>query len=333
VSAALSHAPRLIEATAPPEYRGIARDKVRLLVTDRATRTHTHAAFFEVAAYLRAGDLIVVNDSATVPAALPARRSGGEAIQLHISTKIDERIWLAEPRGTVLAGEELQLPGGASAVTLAPVEPQRPRLWYTWFQLPDPMYAYLAYAGEPIRYGYVTKRFPLRDYQTMFAREPGSCEMPSAARPFTPRVVDALRERSVELATITLHCGVASFESPERPGTERFIVPHTTAERIDATRRRGGRVIAVGTTVLRALESPIDGDRVVAASCWTDLVIDEHRAIRSADGILSGFHDGNATHMWIMCAFLDRALLSSAYDEAAFEAYRYHEFGDVHLIL
>lgn len=323
----------LIEATAPIETRGLQRDEVRLLVTDRTSRLHTHAAFYELADFLRDGDLIVVNDSATVAAALPARRANGDPIELHVSTMIDQRIWVAEPRGTVLCGEELRLPGGGSAVTIAPVEPALPRLWYTWFQLPQPMLEYLERAGEPIRYDYVKQRFPLRDYQTIFAREPGSSEMPSAARPFTPRVLDALRAKGVEIAAITLHCGVASFEAPERPGMERFTVSHSTAERINATRRRGGRVIAIGTTVLRALESALDGDDVIAASGWTDLVIDDRHHVRSADGMLTGFHDGNATHIWILQAFLDRELLASAYDEAAEEQYRYHEFGDVHLIL
>ena len=332
MSAALSQT-GLIEATAPPESRALKRDEVRLLVTDRGSRSHTHVAFYEFANVLRTGDLIVVNDSATVPAAIPARHENGEPIALHVSTMIDERIWVTEPRGTVLCGEELRLPNGGSAVTIAPVEPSHPRLWYTWFQLPQSMFAYLDAVGEPIRYGYVQQRFPLRDYQTMFARAPGSSEMPSAGRPFTPRVTRALGAKGIEIAAITLHCGVASSEAPERPGMERFTVSNATAKRVNATRRSGGRVIAVGTTAVRALESAMDGDDVTAASGWTNLVIDQRHRVRSTDGMLTGFHDGNATHIWILRAFLDRQLLDAAYNEAAEEHYRYHEFGDVHLIL
>jgi len=206
-------------------------------------------------------------------------------------------------------------------------------LWYAWFQLPGSMHEYLANTGEPIRYGYMTQRFPIQDYQTMFAHEPGSSEMPSAARPFTPRVVAALHRRGVELATVTLHCGVASFEAPERPASERFNVSHAAARAVNAARRHGRRVIAVGTTVLRALESAVEDGEVIAASGWTDLVIDAQHCVRTIDGILSGFHDSNATHIWALRAFLDRNLLESAYDEAAQHAYYYHEFGDVHLIL
>ena len=195
------------------------------------------------------------------------------------------------------------------------------------------MNVYLDRYGEPIRYGYVARRFPLDDYQTMFARKPGSSEMPSAARPFTPRVVDALRRKRVELRAITLHCGVASFESPERPGAERFAVSQATAAAVNQARREGRRVIAVGTTVLRALESAVDEGDVVAASGWTDLFIDERHRVTTANGLLTGFHDSAATHLSLLSAFLDRELLHAAYDAAAAETYRYHEFGDVHLIL
>jgi S-adenosylmethionine:tRNA ribosyltransferase-isomerase len=325
--------PGLVEATAPPERRGIERDAVPMLVTRRSTQSNRHVRFLDLPAVLEPGDVLVVNDSATMPAALTATRANGDRLQLHVATRIDSRIWMAEPRGAVTLGEELRLPNGGSAVAIAPVDPARPRLWYLRFALPQPMPEYLAAAGEPIRYGYVKLRFPLSDYQTLFAREPGSAEMPSAARPFTPRVVEALRQRGVRIATITLHCGVSSFEAPERPATERYTVPHATAEAVRAARRDRSRVVAVGTTVVRALESSVAGGRVIASSGWTDLVIDERHRIRSIDGLLTGFHEPSATHLWMLEAFLDRPLLDSAYVEAAERGYHYHEFGDVHLVL
>lgn len=324
---------RLLEAFEPPERRGIARDEVRLLVTNRATRAHTDASFRDLPSFLNPGDLLVVNDSATVPAALNATRASGNALTLHVATKIDRRIWTVEPRGNVLAGEELQLPGGGSAVLIAPVDPDRPRLWYAWFQLPTAMNEYLHAYGDPIRYGYVKQRFPLADYQTVFANVPGSAEMPSAARPFTSRVVNELVERGVQITPVTLHCGVAGFEAPEIPGTERFNVPPETAERVNCAKREGRRVIAAGTTALRALESAVYRSTIEASSGWTDLVIDEQYRVRTADALLTGFHDAAATHQWILNAFLDRDLLASAYGEAAQRGYYQHEFGDVHLIL
>jgi S-adenosylmethionine:tRNA ribosyltransferase-isomerase len=333
MSAAPEFAPVLAEASAPPEHRGIARDEVRMLVTQRDSRTHAHGSFLDLPSVLRSGDLLVVNDSATLPAAIRAMRASGETLALHVSTRIDERIWTVEPRGSVLCGEELRLPDGGSVVAIAPVEPERPRLWYGWFQLPMPMHEYLARVGEPIRYRYVSERFPLRDYQTMFARAPGSSEMPSAARPFTPRVVNALRSRGIGIATVTLHCGVASFDAPERPGTERYRVPRAAAAAINAARREGRRTIAVGSTVLRALESSFEDDEVVASSGWTDLAIDHRHRVRAVQGLLTGFHDATATHQSILRAFLDRDLLEDAYSEAAARDYACHEFGDVHAIL
>jgi S-adenosylmethionine:tRNA ribosyltransferase-isomerase len=325
--------PSLLEATEPPERRGLARDEVRMLVTDRAARTHVHARFQDLPSFLRAGDLVIVNDSATLPAAIPALRADGEQLGLHVSTMIDARIWITEPRGTVLCGEELRLPRGGSAVMIAPVEPEQPRLWYAWFQLPQPMHDYLVRVGEPIRYGYMTQRFPLRDYQTIFARERGSSEMPSAARPFSPRVVHALKNGGVEIATLTLHCGVASLEEPERPAIERYAIPVATADAINAARGEGRRAIAIGTTVVRALESAVHDDLVVASSGWTDLVIDGTRPLRAVDALLTGFHGPTATHQAMLRAVADPALLEEAYEIAAEHSYFAHEFGDVHLIL
>jgi len=322
----------LVEAAAPPEYRGIARDGVRMLVTDRHTGLHAHAHFYDLPELLRAGDLLVVNDSATLPAALFARRESGGDVRLHVSTMIDEHLWMVEPRAPVAAGETLTLPGAASVTLLTPVDPEHPRLWYASFQLSAPMYAYLARFGEPITYAYLERRYPLREYQTFFARSIGSSEMPSAARPFTREVVERLRARGVEMASITLHCGVASFEAPERPGIERFIVSPETADRVSAARRAGRRVVAVGTTVVRALETAATPDGAVAAAGWTDLFIGEDFQLSAVDALLSGFHDANATHVSMLRAFMSAELLQDAYAEAAAHGYAYHEFGDVHLI-
>ena len=325
--------PGLIEAAAPPERRGIERDSVRMLVTERRNGRHSHARFFDLASLLRKGDVLAVNDSATLPAAIRSRRRTAESLLLHVSTMIDNRLWMTEPRGRVVSGEELRLSGDGSVTMIAPVEPERPRVWYASFQIPLPMNAYLSRFGEPIRYGYISTHFPLTDYQTMFAREPGSSEMPSAARPFTPRVVRSLRERGIEFVTITLHCGVASFESPERPTIERYFVSPRAAEAVNRARDERRRIIAVGTTSLRALESAVCDGKVVASSGWTDLVIDERYKLKSSDGLLTGFHDSAATHQWILRSFLGGDLVASAYDEAAAHGYYKHEFGDVHLIL
>ncbi len=323
----------LRNATEPPERRGVARDEVKMLVTHRVSGTNRHVRFLDIPSVLQAGDLLVVNDSATIPAALSARRQNGERIQLHVATKIDERIYVTEPRDTVLCGEELRLPAGGSVVAIAPLDPEYPRLWYAWFHIPEPMYDFLGRHGKPIHYGYVTEEFPMDDYQTIFAREPGSSEMPSAARPFSTRVLEALIARGVEIATITLHCGVASLEEPERPPAERYRVPVETAQAVNRARVQGRRIIAVGSTALRALESSYYRGETTASSGWTDLVITDAYTVRTVDGLLTGFHDSAATHQSILRAFLGRGLLASAYAQAADAEYYQHEFGDVHLIL
>jgi len=329
---AILQAPTLLDAVAPPERRGLQRDEIRMLWTDRKTGAHAHASFRDLPTILRKGDILVVNDSATVPAAIVGERANGTNVTIHVATMIDRRIWMVEPRGSVVSGEELSLPGHGSVVLIAPVEPEQPRLWYAWFQLPDSMYAYLARNGQPIRYGYITQRFPISDYQTIFAREPGSSEMPSAARPFSQRVLKHLRERGVELTTITLHCGVASFESPERPAIERYRVSPETAFALNRARTEKRRVIAVGTTALRAIESAAQNGVVSASRGWTDLIIDEQRGVELVDGLLTGFHTVGATHQWILRAFLNPERLAEAYDEAGQNRYFQHEFGDVHLI-
>jgi S-adenosylmethionine:tRNA ribosyltransferase-isomerase len=324
--------PKANEATTTPERRGLARDGVRLLVTDRATGASRDAAFRDLPAVLRRGDLLVVNDSATIPAALPALRASGTSFALHLSTRIADDLWVAEPREPVASGERVGLPEGGSATFLAPVDETQPRLWYTGLIVPRPLAAYLADYGTPIRYAYVTESFPLADYQTVFARVPGSAEMPSAARPFTPHVVSALRDAGVDVATITLHTGVSSPERHERPYREEYAVSAAAANAVNAARRRRDRVIAVGTTVVRALESAAAGGEAIASCGWTDLIVTPERGVALVDGLLTGFHEPQASHLDMLRAFVHDATLHAAYEHAIRAGYLWHEFGDVHLI-
>ena len=328
------------EAMSTPERRGLARDGVRLLVSDRAARTHRDAAFRDLPAFLRLGDLLVANDSPTLPAALLARRDGGETFPLHLSTRIAGDLWIAEPRATaVAAGERVELADGAGATLLAPVDAEHPRLWYAGLALTAPIGTFLARHGAPIRYRYVSEPFPLADYQTIFARErhpelgEGSAEMPSAGRPFTARVLDDVRAAGVSVATITLHTGVSSPERHERPYREWYDVPPATAAAVNATRRDGGRVITIGTTVVRALESAASGGEATASSGWTSLIVTPERGVALVDGLLTGFHEPEASHLDMLRAFADEALLGRAYDHAIERGYLWHEFGDVHLLV
>ena len=289
--------------------------------------------FVDLGAFLRRGDLLVANDSATLPAALDARRANGEALTLHLSSPVAGTLWIAEPRGVVTPSESVMLPAGGTATFLAPVNERSARLWYARVEVPEPLDEYLVAEGRAIRYAYVPHDVPIEAYQTIFARLPGSAEMPSAARPFTQRVLDNLRGRGVEVATVTLHCGVSSAESHEPPQPERFEVGSRTAELINRARTEGRRVIAVGTSVVRALETAGRGEEVEALHGWTDLIVTRERGVHVVDGILTGLHEPEASHLAMLQAFLSDADLARAYDEALAHRYLWHEFGDVHLII
>jgi S-adenosylmethionine:tRNA ribosyltransferase-isomerase len=172
-------------------------------------------------------------------------------------------------------------------------------------------------------------------YQTVYAGPPGSAEMPSAGRPFSPDVLEQLAHRGVQFVTLTLHTGVASLEGHEQPYAEEYWIPRCTADAIQAARADGRRVIAVGTTVVRALESAYDeGDgAVVASHSWTELVISPERGVNIVDSLLTGFHEPKASHLAMLEAIAGRCHLEVAYRAALEGQYLWHEFGDVHLIL
>lgn len=311
--------PRDLEAREPAELRGSGRDDVRLLVTSRADDSVTHAHFRDFPKFLRAGDLVVLNTTATLPAAVE---------NLHFSTPLPGGLVLIEPRG-----ELRPLPGGAT-VTLLPPYRDSKRLWIARLDGVADLRAYLNRYGRPITYSYIDRPFPLDAYQTVFADEPGSAEMPSAGRAFTRGLLVCLRRRGVRLAKLVLHAGVASLESHERPHEEAYEVPLRTAEEVRRAKERGGRVIAVGTTVVRALESSVDrSGRAIASRGWTDLVIAPDRELRVVDGLLTGFHEPKATHLAMLEALAGGTHVRQAYAAALEEKYLWHEFGDLHLIL
>jgi S-adenosylmethionine:tRNA ribosyltransferase-isomerase len=324
--------PKQLEAHEPPELRGSGRDDVRMLVSDRSSGAVAHAHFRDLPQFLRGGDLVVLNTSATLPAALTAIRENGDVIALHWSTPLPGGLAVVEPRRVeVRSGEVLTLPSGR-ATFLAPYRDSK-RLWIAQLDIDLPIVDYLRRWGRPITYSYVERPFPLDAYQTVYAYSAGSAEMPSAGRAFTRPMLACLRRGGVQLAKLVLHTGVASLELHERPYEEWYEVPLRTAERVRATKSRGGRVIAVGTTVVRALESSVDknGD-VVASRGWTDIVVTPEGGVRVVDGLLTGLHEPRATHLAMLEAIAGRDVIEKAYAEALEHGYLWHEFGDLHLI-
>jgi S-adenosylmethionine:tRNA ribosyltransferase-isomerase len=332
-----------LEAATPPEARGLARDQVRLMVGWRHRRDLAHTMFRQLPDYLNPGDLLVVNNSATLPAAVDAAGGDGLPMELHFSTRLDADLWVVEPRraarpasqpfAEATAGMVLALPGGGRAELLAPYGTPG-RLWTAALDLAGPTEEWLNRNGRAIRYRYVPRDWPIEYYQTVFATEPGSAEMPSAARPFSTALVTALVSRGIVIAPLTLHCGVSSLEAHESPVAERFRVPASTADLVNRTRERGGRVIAVGTTVVRALESAADTAGVVRpARGWTELIITGERGVRAVDGMITGWHEPAASHLAMLEAVAGQDLLTRSYQAALACRYLWHEFGDSHLIL
>ncbi|MFD8491106.1 S-adenosylmethionine:tRNA ribosyltransferase-isomerase [Streptomyces sp. NPDC059712] len=347
--------PEELSARVPVEQRGpgLDRDGVRLLVS-HGTEV-SHHAFGELPGLLRAGDLLVVNTSPTLAAAVDGR-VGHARVVVHFSTRGDDGRWaveLREPdgRGTTraralgvvgrgcggLAGTKVRLPGGARLVLEEPLSARGERLWWarvSGVAVPE----LLREHGRPIRYSYTDRDQPLSVYQTVFALPAadgtGSAEMPSAARPFTARLVAELVSRGVQFAPVTLHTGVASAESHEPPYPERFAVPEASARLINAARAGDGRVVAVGTTAVRAVESAAGADGVVRARAgWTDLVVTPERGVRVVEGLLTGLHEPEASHLLMLEAVAGRAAIDRGYEAAVRGRYLWHEFGDVHLLL
>jgi S-adenosylmethionine:tRNA ribosyltransferase-isomerase len=326
-----------VEASAPPT----SRDGVRLLVAHQGGIEH--ARFAELGRFLSPGDLIVVNTSATLPAAIDGTRGDGRPVTLHFATALDDGSWVIEMRpqrdatGPVedaRGGEAIILPDGVRALLLAPHPDGQRRLWQAAVGVEGGVPAYLARYGRPIRYPYVPRPVPLAEYQTVFARQPGSAEMPSAGRPFTAELVADLVTRGIVIAPIELHTGVSSQEPGEPPQPERYRVPEPTARLVNMTRAWSGRVVAVGTTVTRALESAADEVGVVRERAgWTDLVLGPGRPAQVVGGLITGWHAPGASHLQLLEAVAGPELVDRAYAAAVNARYLWHEFGDSCLLL
>lgn len=343
--------PGELEAGEPPEARGLERDQVRLMVSHFKDDSIRHTQFSRLEEHLSPGDLLVINTSGTLKAALNASSEADGPLELHLSTRLPADLWTVElrrvtPEGsqpfyTARAGQTLALPGGGSAALLTPYRPEqrgqdgaRVRLWVAALDLPLPLLEYLDRHGFPIRYPYVRQPWPAEYYQTVYATEPGSVEMPSAGRAFTLRMITRLVARGVRFAPLVLHTGVASLEHDEPPYEEYYRVPWQTANLVNETRRAGGRVIAVGTTSVRALETLASEDgRLHPGEGWTGLVITPEHRLRLVDGMLTGLHEPRSTHLAMLEALAGRPHICRTYAAALERGYLWHEFGDLHLIL
>jgi S-adenosylmethionine:tRNA ribosyltransferase-isomerase len=331
------------EATAPAERRGLRRDGVRLLV---ARQGHLeHRRFAEIAELLDPGDLLVINTSATIPAAVDGRLGDGRSLPVHLSTVLDDGTWIVEvrhpgghgPEPNARRGMVLTLPGDLP-LRLDEAYPQAwpasSRLWRATPGAQVDAHEYLLRHGRPIEYGHLASRYPLADHQNVYARQPGSAEMVSAGRPFTESLLVRLMAAGVTVAPLLLHTGVSSPENGEPPQPERFDVSDATARLVMSARCSGNRIVAVGTSVVRALESAATGSgEVRAARGWTDLVLGPQRHARVVNGLVTGLHEPQASHLHLLDSVAGAALVDAAYDAAVRGGYLWHEFGDSMLFL
>ncbi len=342
-------------APAPAEYRGIARDQVRLLVGTGDGISHTR--FRRIGEHLRPGDLVVVNTSATLAGEVDGHSSRQGPVVVHVATPLPDGTWVLElrtsPAGarpvlTAQPGDQLVAAGITFTLLRAyPDEGSSPtgegnRLWRGRPELPgsdsplprQQVRAALDRFGRAISYGYLSRHYPLSAYQSVFARDPGSAEMASAARPFTAELVAELATAGVLFAPVTLHTGLSSQEAGEAPQPERFEVPAATADLVNHVRRQRGRVIAVGTTVTRALESAVGPDGLAhPAEGWTQRVVSVGDPPQVVDGLITGWHNPEASHLLLVEAVAGPELTQRAYDAAVAEGYLWHEFGDSALLL
>ena len=339
--------PQELAAKEPAERRGISRDEVRLMVIDPTQNNRvTHTKFNNLSKFLQPGDLLVFNSSRTLPASLKGCQVNGTCLEVRLAHKQPDNSWLAlllcqqgEPFSCGLRnGMELDFGLGLTAKVEMP-DSHIHRLWQIRFnhygtELIDLFYR----LGQPIRYSYVSAPWDLDYYQTVYAVEPGSAEMPSAGRAFTWKMLFDLKRQGIETTNIVLHTGLSSYVDDEldaqHPASqEEYSIDDLAAQKINQAKSRGNRIIAVGTTVVRALESVVNRGKIIPQHGYTRLHINASHQLQTVDGLLTGMHEPEASHLDLLTAFLPAEQIQSAYQEAVAKQYLWHEFGDLNLIM
>ncbi|MEH7252006.1 S-adenosylmethionine:tRNA ribosyltransferase-isomerase [Neobacillus niacini] len=332
--------PHELNASQPPERRGIRRDHVKMMVLDKKTGHVFHDHFFHLTDYLNPGDLVVMNNSRTVPAILKAclikeSKRIQQEVEIRLARRRNEETWdaLVVTEGVKL-GDILQFSTDLTAVVID-MEAGTPLKTILFSKKGTDLFNSIYALGEPIRYEYINRNWSLDYYQTVFASQPGSVEMPSAGRAFSWELLFSLQKKGIELDFIQLHTGLSyllddELETSPSDNYEEYHLSEKTIEKIRETKAAGGRVIAVGTTVVRALESAgvtgiLDG--------VTNLYINKSFPLKMVDGIITGFHEPKASHLDMLTAFVPQNILWNAYEEAIEQRYLWHEFGDMNLII
>ncbi|MCG2784342.1 MAG: tRNA preQ1(34) S-adenosylmethionine ribosyltransferase-isomerase QueA [Anaerolineae bacterium] len=313
------------------------RDSSRLMVLNRKTGQLEHRIFREIVEYLNPGDLLVVNQTRVIPARLPARKETGGKAEILLLRRESERVWECLVGGKGLgAGKRLSLADGLEAEVVEVLEGSRRRVRFD-----EPVENHLSLDGQMPLPPYIHEKLtdPER-YQTVYAKTPGSAAAPTAGLHFTPRLMDELRAKGIQFGEVTLHVGLDTFApvteddpAEHKIHTEWCELSPETAAKINATKQAGGRVIGVGTTSVRTLESAMVGrDTISSYSGPTSIFILPGYQYKVVDAIITNFHLPKSTLIMMISAFARRETVLNAYETAKREGYRFFSFGDAMLI-
>lgn len=291
--------------------------------------------------------MLVFNSSRTLPASLKTiNNSNKQPSEVRLAEHLPDDSWLVlflyekdDYSSDLNSGQKIDFNSGLSAV-IENRDSRNPRLWKVKFsEKGADLINYFYEIGQPIRYGYISVPLPLEYYMTVFAKDPGSSEMPSSGRAFTWKMLFDLKNKGIETAFLTLHTGLSSYMDDNLTSThlvaeEEYFIPGGTVAKIETARANGSRIIAVGTTVVRALESSAScSDKVMRGHAYTTLRITEGHVLKIADALITGFHEPEASHLDLISAFLKPEQIKTSYEEAIDKKYLWHEFGDLCLII
>jgi S-adenosylmethionine:tRNA ribosyltransferase-isomerase len=342
------HLPSELNADRPPERRGLARDRVRLLVLDGNNGQVIHTRFDRITEFLDPGDLLVFNSSRTLPATLAGTvRHLQWPVEVRLAESLPDGTWLAlliqspqRAENVITKGLILEFAQDLRCEVLER-DPRIPPLWKLRFSKSGTEFLDSVYRiGQPVRYRYLSAPWRLSYYQNVYALQPGAAEMPSAGRAFTWRLLLQLRHRGVETAAITLHAGLSSYldndlDRQHLASEEEYWISEEAAAKIRRAKNSDRRIVAVGTTVVRALESIAAecGGEVNGCHRYTQLRVTADYRLQVVNGLLTGLHEPEASHLDLLAAFVSPPTLYAAYSEAIRQRYLWHEFGDLNLIL
>lgn len=325
----------------------VERDASRMLVLERATGEWHDSHFATLSKYLRANDVLVLNDTRVFPARLLGERTPtGGAVELLLLREVEPHVWeaLTRPARRLKNGANIRF--GNARVTAQVIESRDNGVRLIRFESSLPLDQVIDEIGQTPLPPYIKRHAnsleeDLDRYQTVYARHRGAIAAPTAGLHFTSRMLTEIEERGVHVARITLHVGYGTFEpvraddvKAHRVAAERFSVTDKAAETINTARASGGRVVAVGTTTTRALESSVTGDgRIEARSKLAELTIIPGYEFRAVDALFTNFHLPRSSLLMLVSAFAGHDLVLPAYGHAVREGYRFYSYGDCMLIL